>query len=173
VVDEELELEFDDPESDDDDDELLLDPDVEESVPLPLPEVPSTPTQNPSTALHDSPSQHAASSMHHRTRSSCPTHSVTHAAGPRTDAPASYEATQKPDSQSSLSSHASGPGTAVLLPVVPPVDSSPPVVIRSGGISVAESPHAIASASRKLGPEVGDVMTGLPIGSSYGKLTDG
>lgn len=79
-------------------DELLLDDDpsapdsepelVVPSVPLlPVPTMPAT--QNPSTPLHDSPAQHDASSMHHRTRSSCPTHMSTHAAGPRCEAPAS------------------------------------------------------------------------------------
>jgi hypothetical protein len=94
VVDDELD-ELDDPESELElDDELLLDESESESelvVPsVPLLPVPTMPaTQNPSTPLHDSPSQHDASSMHHRTRSSCPTHMSTHAAGPRCEAPAS------------------------------------------------------------------------------------
>jgi hypothetical protein len=50
--------------------------------------VPAGRTQKPSTALHSSPSQHDASSMHHSSSASSGTHDGTHTDGPIPSVPA-------------------------------------------------------------------------------------
>ena len=116
--------------------------------------VPGPPLQKPSIALHASPSQHDASSMHHRSSASSGMHDGTHTAMPMpaapVPAPGSYGATHTPDSHSAVAAHGIASANVVPSPVVvdPALVSSSLGPDVDAALPAPSHPSAHASASK-------------------------